>query len=131
MPRTPIGRALRVKRVYEAPNAQDGTRVLVDRLWPRGIAKDKARIDLWLRDVAPSDALRRRFHARPERWDAFLAAYDAELDEPAAREALRALADLRRAGPVMLLYAARDEQRNNAAALMILLDRRRSRAVAS
>ncbi|MBM3651207.1 MAG: DUF488 family protein [Alphaproteobacteria bacterium] len=131
MPRVIIDERLQVKRVYEAPDARDGTRVLVDRLWPRGIAKDKAHIDLWLRDVAPSDAPRRRFHAKPEVWDAFLAAYGDELDASAARDALRTLADLRRAGPVMLLYAARDGARNNAVALVTLLEHRRSNAFVS
>ena len=60
-----------VKRVYEPADLNDGTRVLVDRLWPRGIAKERARIDLWLKDIAPSDALRKRFHGSPEAWDAF------------------------------------------------------------
>ncbi len=62
--------ALKLKRVYEAPATADGMRILVDRLWPRGIAKEKAKIDLWLKEIAPSDALRKRFHAKPEQWDA-------------------------------------------------------------
>ena len=70
--------ALALKRIYEPPDASDGTRILVDRLWPRGIARDKARIDLWLKEVAPSDALRKRFHGKPDDWDAFRAAYFAE-----------------------------------------------------
>ncbi len=71
---------LALKRVYEPPAPADGTRILVDRLWPRGIARDKARIELWLKDIAPSDALRRRFHARPADWETFVAAYAAELE---------------------------------------------------
>jgi uncharacterized protein YeaO (DUF488 family) len=63
---------LAIKRVYAPPGADDGMRILVDRLWPRGIAKGKARIDLWLKDIAPSDALRKRFHGKLEDWDAFL-----------------------------------------------------------
>jgi uncharacterized protein YeaO (DUF488 family) len=63
--------SIRLKRVYEPPAASDGTRILVDRLWPRGISKDKARIDLWLKDIAPSGALRKRFHDKPEDWDVF------------------------------------------------------------
>ena len=106
-----------VKRVYESPAAADGTRVLVDRLWPRGIAKDKARIDHWLKDLSPSDVLRKRFHGQPEDWDEFRAAYAAELKAPEAQEAVRELRRLMRAGPVTLLYAARDETHNNAVAL--------------
>jgi uncharacterized protein YeaO (DUF488 family) len=118
-------RILAVKRVYEAPDVGDGTRILVDRLWPRGLAKEKARIDLWLRDIAPSDALRKRFHAKPEEWDAFCAAYEAELKRDAAEAATTELLARLRKGPVTLLYAARDEHRNNAIALKRWLERRK------
>lgn len=118
--------SLKLKRVYEPPEAADGTRILVDRLWPRGIAREKARVDLWLKAIAPSDALRQRFHRKPEEWEQFRAAYAAELEGPAAREALRELLDRMRQGPVTLLYAARDEERNNAVALKAWLDRTRN-----
>lgn len=118
-------RQLSLKRIYDPPAPADGARVLVDRLWPRGIAKARAHIDLWLKDIAPSDALRRRFHAKPERWDAFCAAYFEELERPAARAAAEELHALRRKGPVTLLYAARDQERNNAAALRLWLDKRK------
>ena len=108
----------RLKRVYDAPADDDGLRVLVDRLWPRGLSKDKARVDLWLKDVAPSDALRREFHARPERWEDFRAAYRAELEGNPALGELRALAAKQR---VTLLFGARDEVRNNAVVLKDLL----------
>ena len=114
---------LAVKRVYDKPEVGDGTRILVDRLWPRGIAKDKAGIDLWLRDIAPSDALRKRFHGKPDDWEAFCAAYDSELQGAAAQAAARDLLDRLRRGPVTLLYAARDERRNNAVALKAWLER--------
>src|SRR3979409_1936102 len=95
--------ALALKRVYEPPAAGDGTRILVDRLWPRGIARDKARIDLWLKDIAPSDALRKRFHGKPDDWDAFCAAYFAELENPPAEAAAKApLARLRTDAPPRL-----------------------------
>ncbi len=113
---------VRIKRVYDAPEASDGMRVLVDRLWPRGIAKEKARIDLWLKDISPSDDLRRRFHARPESWDEFRTLYAEELEGDAGRIAA---AELRRhiaEGSVTLLYAARDEKHNNAAALQLWLE---------
>ena len=108
-----------VKRVYEPPAADDGARILVDRLWPRGLAKDTAHIDRWLRELAPSAALRRWFGHDPERWDEFrrryaeeLAGRDAELDE------LRGLARGRR---LTLLFAAHDATHNNAAALREIL----------
>ena len=115
---------LTVKRVYDspAPAPGDGTRILVDRLWPRGVSKDK--IDLWLKDLAPSDALRHEFHGHPDRWDEFRAAYATELGSPSAQSALAALDAERRKGPVALLYAARDENRNKALALRLGLDGR-------
>jgi uncharacterized protein YeaO (DUF488 family) len=113
---------LRIKRVYEPPDTDDGTRILVDRLWPRGISKDRGQIDLWLRDIAPSDGLRKRYHGNPEDWDSFRAAYFAELATETARAASRILLDHLQNGPVSLLYAARDEKRNNAVALKAWLE---------
>ena len=112
-----------LKRVYDPPASGDGTRILVDRLWPRGIAKDKAAIDLWLKEIAPSDALRKRFHGHLEDWDAFCAAYAAELEAPAAQAAVAELRERLRKGPVTLLYASRDEAHNNAVALKAWLER--------
>ncbi|MBL9033909.1 MAG: DUF488 family protein [Rhodospirillaceae bacterium] len=112
-----MARKPRLKRVYEAASPEDGQRILVDRLWPRGLAKDKAKIDLWLRDLSPSDALRKRFHGHPETWSAFRKAYAQELKEPAAQAAVAELRAKLRQGPVTLLYAARDEEKNNAVAL--------------
>lgn len=117
--------SLQLKRVYEASQASDGTRILVDRLWPRGIARDRAEIDLWLKDIAPSDALRKRFHGKPEDWDAFCEAYAAEIEGEAAQAAVRELRERLREGPVTLLYAARDESRNNAVALKAWLEKKR------
>jgi uncharacterized protein YeaO (DUF488 family) len=119
--------SIRLKRVYEPPAPSDGTRILVDRLWPRGISKDKARIDLWLQDIAPSGALRKRFHGKPEDWDAFCEAYHSELREAAAHAAAEDLFDRLHNGPITLLYAARDEQRNNAVALKAWVERQRKR----
>ena len=115
---------VRIKRVYEPPAADDGLRVLVDRLWPRGIAKDKAKIDVWLKDVSPSDALRRRVHADPDAWDAFVLDYAHELAEEPARSAAEDLLGRISSGPVTLLYAARNETRNNAVALRNWLEAR-------
>src|SRR5205814_263521 len=75
---------LRIKRVYKPPDTADGIRILVDRLWPRGLSRERAQIDLWLREIAPSDALRRRFHGNPAGWEDFKTAYYAELEQPAA-----------------------------------------------
>lgn len=110
-------RVYRLKRIYEPPAPEDGLRVLVDRLWPRGMSKAAARIDHWLRDLSPSDDLRRTFHGDLDRWAEFTAAYARELEAPAARAAIQTLrgAD---AAVVTLLFAAKDERRNNAAALL-------------
>jgi uncharacterized protein YeaO (DUF488 family) len=110
--------APRIKRVYEAVAKDDGLRVLVDRLWPRGVAKAKARIGLWLKDVSPSDKLRHEFHDHPQKWRAFIAAYGRELKQEPASAALAQLRELVRKQPVTLLYAARDESHNNAVALL-------------
>jgi len=118
---SPLMPAPALKRVYDPPAAGDGARILVDRLWPRGLARDKARIDLWLKDLAPSTALRRRFHGKPEDWEAFRAAYGVELQTADARAAVAELRARLRQGPVTLLYAARDERHNNAVALQAWL----------
>jgi uncharacterized protein YeaO (DUF488 family)/tellurite resistance-related uncharacterized protein len=105
---------IRIKRVYEPAEPGDGVRVLVDRLWPRGLKKADARIDLWLRDVAPSPELRRWFGHRPDRWQAFRERYEAELaHNPAVAELPRATER-----PVTLLYAAKDEAHNHARVLL-------------
>jgi uncharacterized protein YeaO (DUF488 family) len=79
---------LRIKRVYRAPDTEDGVRVLVDRLWPRGLSRERAQIDLWLKEIAPSDALRRRFHGDPAGWVDFKTAYYAELEQQPAQSAV-------------------------------------------
>ncbi|MBZ5704405.1 MAG: DUF488 family protein [Acidobacteriia bacterium] len=107
-----------VKRVYEKPVRADGTRVLVDRLWPRGLTKARAAVDAWLRDLAPSDALRQWFHARPEAWAAFRKRYMKELARPEAATALDELyhlADQRKR--LTLLFASKNEEYNNAVVL--------------
>ena len=104
-----------VKRVYEAPDKADGQRVLVDRLWPRGVAKKDAALALWLKEIAPSDDLRKWFGHDPERWAEFQKRYRAELD--GNEQAVAQLRDLLREGKVTLLYGAHDEAHNNAVAL--------------
>jgi uncharacterized protein YeaO (DUF488 family) len=117
------GPAVRIKRVYQQAAEDDGLRVLVDRLWPRGLAKNKAHIDEWLKDVAPSDLLRKRFHGNPAGWAEFVAAYGRELAREPGTAALAYLQALVRKQPVTLLYAARDEIHNNAAALKEFVER--------
>ena len=112
-----------IKRVYEPAAKDDGQRVLVDRLWPRGISREKAHIDLWLKDVSPSDALRKEFHGHPDKWDEFVAAYALELAQEPAAGAANELRSLTRKGRVTLLYAAKDEKHNNAVALKQWLER--------
>ena len=111
---------LRVKRIYEPKSADDGLRILVDRIWPRGVSKTKAGLDLWLKDVAPSTELRKWFGHQPERWDEFERRYFLELD---ASPAVQQLRDLSRSGPVTLLYGAKDETHNQAVALAAFLER--------
>ncbi|WP_211197573.1 DUF488 domain-containing protein [Pyrinomonas methylaliphatogenes] len=112
-----------VKRVYEESEPEDGARFLVERLWPRGIKKESLRIDAWLKDVAPSDELRRWFKHDPAKWSEFRRRYFAELESHP--EAWRQLLELVRRGErVTLLYSARDREHNNAIALKEFLEAR-------
>ena len=104
-----------LKRVYETPSKNDGVRILVDRLWPRGLSKDRAKIDLWLREVAPSDELRRWFNHEPAKWEEFRRRYFAELDEK--DRVVRSILDEASGSKVTVLFAAKDETHNNAVAL--------------
>jgi uncharacterized protein YeaO (DUF488 family) len=106
---------LMVKRVYEPPAPDDGQRVLVDRIWPRGVRKDDAALTLWLKDIAPSDALRQWFGHEPSRWAEFQKRYRAELDGNG--EVVAEMRGLLRSSKVTLLYGAHDEAHNNAVAL--------------
>jgi uncharacterized protein YeaO (DUF488 family) len=113
---------INIKRAYDPPGRGDGVRILVDRLWPRGIPKEKLKLDLWLKDIAPSDTLRRWFSHDPERWDEFKAHYFEELD--ANREAVESI--IREAGkrPVTLLFSSKELEFNNAVALKEYLERK-------
>ncbi|RRI05521.1 DUF488 domain-containing protein [Mesorhizobium tamadayense] len=106
---------LAVKRIYEAPEKTDGQRVLVDRIWPRGVAKKDAELALWLKEIAPSEELRKWFGHDPGRWLEFQKRYRAELEHN--EEAVAQLRGLLREGKVTLLYGAHDEAHNNAVAL--------------
>ena len=115
--------AVMLKRVYEKSSVSDGTRVLVDRLWPRGLSKEAAAVDAWLRDLAPSDGLRRWFHARPSMWLAFRKRYLVELSRVEAAAALEELYRLaRKRKKLTLLFASKNVEHNNAAVLKDLLD---------
>src|SRR5919204_3429713 len=110
---------IQVKRVYEPPSGDDGVRILVDRLWPRGLSKAKACVDLWVKEVAPSTALRRWFNHDPGKWAEFKRRYAAELDPKKA--AIAALVGAVRRGRVTLLFGTSDPEHNNAVALQAYL----------
>ena len=111
---------IRLKRAYEPSKKDDGFRVLVDRLWPRGVSKSSARIDLWLKEIAPSAALRKWFGHDALKWDAFRARYFRELQKNP--EAVAQLNEIIRNGPVTLLFAAKDQEHNNVVALKEYLE---------
>ena len=106
---------IRLKRIYRAARVSDGKRILVDRLWPRGITKERARLFDWCKDIAPSDALRREYHANPDAWTDFEYCYRLELDEKS--DLVRQITDYTRDDVVTLIYAARNEEQNHAIVL--------------
>ena len=118
---------IEIKRIYDPVDDADGSRFLVDRLWPRGVSKDKAALAAWLRDIAPSDALRRAYHGATAQsdaaWQAFVTAYHADLDagDTAVGNDVAVIRDALARGPVTLLYAAKDPDHNNAVALRLWL----------
>ena len=114
---------IHLKRAYEPPARGDGHRVLVERLWPRGLRKEDAHLDEWLKDVAPSTDLRKWFGHEESRWPEFQKRYRQELRDPAASEALEALAARARRGALTLVYAAHDEERNSAVVLKAALEK--------
>ena len=116
---------LRVKRVYERKEVGDGTRILVDRLWPRGLRSAEAGIDEWMKEVAPSDELRKWFAHDPEKWSEFKRRYAQELAAPAKAALLKRIAKLAASGNVTLVYAAKDTEHNNARALEELIAKAR------
>jgi uncharacterized protein YeaO (DUF488 family) len=112
---------IKIKRVYEEANKDDGKRILVDRLWPRGLTKAKADVDVWLKDISPSTELRKWFDHQPGRWQEFKRRYCAELEKN--NEQLSALKQLTRASAVTLVYGAKDKQHNAAVVLREFLER--------
>lgn len=113
---------IRIKRIYAAPQSADGTRVLVDRIWPRGVSKEAAKLDFWCKEIAPSTALRKWFGHDPSRFDEFRAGYRAELD--ANKDTVTRVRELTDNSDVTLLYAARDPHINHAIVLAEYLDQR-------
>lgn len=111
----PTAPDIRVKRIYDSPDRNDGARVLVDRLWPRGARKEETKLTLWLKDIAPSAELRQWFDHDPARFAEFSLRYRAELS--AKKDVVGQIDDLAKAGPVTLLYAAHDEEHNHARVL--------------
>jgi uncharacterized protein YeaO (DUF488 family) len=115
-----------IKRIYEPASSGDGVRVLVDRLWPRGLTKADAALDEWLRDLAPSNELRRWYHARPDQWLSFRKKYLQELSHPEAQDSLQRLYQLaQKRKRLTLLFASKNETHNNAFVLKELLEGRR------
>ncbi|MFP4285794.1 MAG: DUF488 domain-containing protein [Desulfovermiculus sp.] len=104
-----------LKRAYDKPSESDGTRILVDGMWPRGVSKQDARVDIWLKELAPSKELRKWFGHDPDKWKEFQSRYFQELQ--ARPEAVNTIIDQTRKGPVTLVYAAKDSEHNNAMAL--------------
>ena len=114
---------IKIKRIYEKPTKEDGWRVLVDRLWPRGMRKEAAHIDVWLKDIAPSDSLRKWFGHDPEKWGEFQKRYRNELAKE--KELVTELKKMEKQhGTITLLFGAKDEEHNQAVALASLLNRR-------
>ncbi len=113
---------VQIKRVYDKPLKEDGFRVLVDRLWPRGLSREKAKVDLWVKEIAPSDALRKWFAHDPAKWDEFRTRYFSELDK---KKELFSMIAGKPGQPVTLLYGAREEKFNNAVALREYLKKKR------
>jgi uncharacterized protein YeaO (DUF488 family) len=112
---------IRIKRVYEPSESSDGQRILIDRLWPRGVSKDKAKIDAWLKDIAPSTELRQWFSHDPAKWPEFQKRYKQELDNNTA--AVNELRKLLKAAQSTLVYGAKDEEHNDAVVLRTYLNR--------
>ncbi len=116
---------LKIKRVYEEPAKEDGFRILVDRLWPRGLTKEKAKVDLWLKDIAPSDALRKWYQHDPEKWQEFMRRYFSELK--GKKESLDLIQSKVQKGTVTLLFGSKEERINKAHALKEYLQKRMKR----
>jgi uncharacterized protein YeaO (DUF488 family) len=120
-------RHVQVRRIYDAPMSNDGTRVLVDRIWPRGVSKDRARLDEWCKEIAPSTELRKWYHHDPALFDEFVSRYRAELTEPDRAAAIMHLHQLANKQTLTLLTATKDADISEAAVLADLIATKRSR----
>lgn len=116
---------IKLKRVYKEPSKEDGQRILVERLWPRGVTKERARVDMWFKDVAPSPGLRKWFGHDPTKWEEFCKRYWVELEKKI--DSIGLLKQKSKEGTVTFVYAARDEEHNGAAALKIFIERHEGR----
>jgi uncharacterized protein YeaO (DUF488 family) len=114
---------IQLKRAFDPASKKDGYRVLVDRIWPRGLRKEEVRIDEWMKDIAPSTELRKWFGHDPVKWEAFRRRYFVELSHRA--DLVKGLAEVARRGPLTLVYSAKDERHNNAVALREFLEQQR------
>jgi uncharacterized protein YeaO (DUF488 family) len=112
---------IKIKRVYEQPDRKDGERILVDRLWPRGLTKEKAGVDLWLKEIAPSTELRKWFDHDPEKWQRFRRRYETEIRDK--DDLIKVLRQKAREGTITLIYGARDEKHNEALVLKQFLEK--------
>ncbi|NMB06013.1 MAG: DUF488 family protein [Bacteroidales bacterium] len=111
----------RIKRIYETPGEDDGYRILIDRLWPRGFTKERAKVDLWLKEIAPSTELRKWYHHNPERWNEFKSRYQTELTDK--RDLILQIEHLEKVhGNITLLFAAKEKEQSQAAVLLNLLN---------
>ena len=114
---------IKIKRIYDTPTPDDGIRILVDRLWPRGLSKEKAKVDLWLKEIAPSNELRKWYAHDPKKWTEFRKTYFNDLDTK--RELVKQIVQKMKEGDVALLYSSKEEKLNNAAALKEYITRRK------
>jgi uncharacterized protein YeaO (DUF488 family) len=114
---------IKVKRIYDPPEAEDGFRILVDRLWPRGLSKEKARVDLWLKEISPSNELRKWYAHDPQKWTEFKKKYWGEIE--GRKQEFATLRQKAKGGTVTFLFSSKEEKLNNAAALKEFLESKR------
>ena len=114
---------IKIKRIYDAPTPDDGFRILVDRLWPRGVSKEKAKVDLWLKEIAPSNELRKWYGHDPKKWAEFRKRYFSNLDTK--RELVNQIVQKTKEGDVTLLYSSKEEKINNAVALKEYIEKQK------
>jgi uncharacterized protein YeaO (DUF488 family) len=114
---------IKIKRIYDTPTADDGIRILIDRLWPRGFSKEKAKVDLWLKEIAPSNELRKWYSHDPKKWTEFRKKYFDDLD--IKRELVNQIVQQMKEGDVTLLYSSREEKLNNAVALKEYIEKQK------